>query len=192
MRRGVGGGGVTDRRVTNCDDEPRARDRISALAHGFRNLSEKLDRRYQRVAWLCIACAVISLGTLIGTVLVERQRAREQATRALTVATKRLDGAVRGSCVRLQAEREHVNGLQATVYLVLKAAAVASRDPAARRQYVASTAATVWSPPANCARAVDDPTHYRSPPVVPFSKLPAGYATRVVAAARDGRPQPMP
>lgn len=187
------GGGVTDRRLELEEgDEGLARDRISALAHGFRILSEKLDRRYQRVAWLCILAAAVSLVTLIGTVLVERHRAREQATRALVVATKRLDGAVRGSCVRLQAEREHVNGLQATVYLVLKAAAAASRDSAARRQYLASTAATVWSPPANCERAVSDPTHYRSPPVVPFSRLPAGYARRVVDAARDGRPQPMP
>jgi hypothetical protein len=80
MRRG-GGGGVTDRRATNCDDEPRARDRISALAHGFRNLSDDLDRRYKRVARLCITAAAISLLTLVGTVLVERQRTRDQTTR---------------------------------------------------------------------------------------------------------------
>jgi hypothetical protein len=183
---------VTDRRATNCDDEPRARDRISTLALGFRNLSEKLDRRYQRVARLCVAAAAISLLTLVGTILVERQRSRDQATRVLTAATERLDGAVRGSCTRLQQERERGNGLEATVYLVLKAAASSTRSRAARVQYQAATAATAWSPPANCARAVNDPTHYRPPPPIPYSKLPPGYAQRVIDAARHGQPQPMP
>jgi hypothetical protein len=81
---------VTDRRATNCDDEPRARDRISALAHGFRNLSDDLDRRYKRVARLCITAAAISLLTLVGTILVERQRTRDQTTRQLSAATYRI------------------------------------------------------------------------------------------------------
>jgi hypothetical protein len=81
---------VTDRRATNCDDEPRARDRISTLALGFRNLSERLDRRYKRVARLCIACATISLLTLVGTVLIERARVKDQTTRQLSAATYRI------------------------------------------------------------------------------------------------------
>jgi hypothetical protein len=81
---------VTDRRATNCDDEPRARDRISTLALGFRNLSERLDRRYKRVARLCIACAMISLLTLVGTVLIERARVKDQTTRQLSAATYRI------------------------------------------------------------------------------------------------------
>jgi hypothetical protein len=174
------------------EDDGRTRDRIAALAHGFRILSEKLDRRYQRVARLCVAAAAISLLTLVGTILVERQRTRDQATRVLTAATERLDGAVRGSCVRLQQERERGNGLEATVYLVLKAAASSTRSPMARAQYQAATAATAWSPPANCARAVDDPTHYRPPVPVPYSRLPAGYAQRVIDAARHGQRQPLP
>jgi hypothetical protein len=72
------------------EDDGRSRDRIAALAHGFRNLSESLDRRYRRVARLCIAAAVISLVTLIGNIVIERRRARDQTTRQLSAATYRI------------------------------------------------------------------------------------------------------
>jgi hypothetical protein len=89
MRRGVGGG-VTDHRLGDDEAEVRARDRISALAHGFRILSEKLDRRYRRVARMCVASATISLVTLVGTVLIERARVKDQTTRQLSAATYRI------------------------------------------------------------------------------------------------------
>jgi hypothetical protein len=78
---------VTDR---SFEDDGRSRDRISALAHGFRILAENLDRRYRRVARLCIAAAVISLVTLIGNIVIERQRARDQTTHQLSAATYRI------------------------------------------------------------------------------------------------------
>jgi hypothetical protein len=89
MRRGVGGG-VTDHRLGDDEAEVRARDRISALAHGFRILSVKLDRRYRRVARMCVASATISLVTLLGTVLIERARVKDQTTRQLSAATYRI------------------------------------------------------------------------------------------------------
>jgi hypothetical protein len=49
-----------------------------------------LDRRYKRVARLCITAAAISLLTLVGTILVERQRTRDQTTRQLSAATYRI------------------------------------------------------------------------------------------------------
>jgi hypothetical protein len=72
------------------EDDGRSRDRIAALAHGFRNLSESLDRRYRRVAWLCIAAAAISLVTLVGNIVIERARVRDQTTRQLSAATYRI------------------------------------------------------------------------------------------------------
>jgi hypothetical protein len=72
------------------EDDGRSRDRIAALAHAFRILAERLDRRYRRVARLCIAAAVISLVTLIGTVLIERARVTDQTTRQLSAATYRI------------------------------------------------------------------------------------------------------
>jgi hypothetical protein len=89
MRRGVGGG-VTDHRLGDDEAEVRARDRISALAHGFRILSENLDRRYRRVARMCVASAAISLVTLLGTVLIERHRAKDQTIASLGAATYRV------------------------------------------------------------------------------------------------------
>jgi hypothetical protein len=76
--------------VTDPEWDSLSRDRIAALAHGFRNLADSLDRRYRRVAWLCIFASVISLVTLVGTVLIERQRARDQTTRQLSAATYRI------------------------------------------------------------------------------------------------------
>jgi hypothetical protein len=151
---------VTDRRATNCDDEPRARDRISTLALGFRNLSERLDRRYKRVARLCITAAVISLLTLVGTILVERQRARDQATRVLDAATERIcHGAVRGSCTR-SSRKSPATTWSSTEYScsrLRRSRPVAERSravPGARRRMTAWTAGELRA-------GVDDPTHYR-------------------------------
>jgi hypothetical protein len=81
---------VTDHRLGDDEAEVRARDRISALAHGFRNLSENLDRRYRRVARMCVASAAISLVTLLGTGVFLVVRQRDQTTRQLSAATYRI------------------------------------------------------------------------------------------------------
>lgn len=78
-------------------DEGCARDRIAALAKGFRRLSDDLqahaadlDRRYRYVARLCVISATLSLVTLVGGVFIERQRAKQQSITSLGAATYRV------------------------------------------------------------------------------------------------------
>jgi hypothetical protein len=148
------------------------------------------------VGIMCVQFLLVSVAIAVGAIITSDIReATDKATLAAenaNRATSRLDGAVRGSCVRLQAERERANVAEATIYLVLGAAAKATQSPEAARAYRDQAEATAWSPPANCARAVDDPARYKPPQAVPFSELPAGYARRLVGAAKGRRPQPLP
>jgi uncharacterized membrane protein len=148
------------------------------------------------VGILCIQFLLMTVAVAVGAIIThDISQATTKATLAAenaNRATTRLDGAVVGSCQRLQAERERSNVEEATIFLVLGAASRASSNLRARKVYAEQAAATAWSPPANCDRAVNDPRHYRPPPPIPFVKLPAGYAARIVRAAKDGKPQPLP
>jgi hypothetical protein len=148
------------------------------------------------VGIMCVQFLLMTVAVTVGAIItLDISHATSKATQAAenaNRATARLDGAVRGSCERLQTERERSNVEEATIFLVLDAAARTSPSRRAQAVYQTQAAATAWSPPANCNRAVNDPQHYKPPPPIPFAKLPAGYAQQIVEAAKDGKQQPLP
>jgi hypothetical protein len=85
----------------------------------------------------------------------------------------RLDGAILGSCERLQGERDKVNANAATIYLVLDGAARATDNPEIRRLYTRLARTTTYTPRVDCENAQRDPEHYRAPRAIPFYKNPA-------------------
>lgn len=84
------------------DLDPRDRDRIGALAEGFRRLTDRLDRRYQKVARGLRITTAITLVTLSALVVLERRRATDQ-TRA------RLDAALYRVCQREAVDRAYAH-----------------------------------------------------------------------------------
>lgn len=152
-------------------------------------------RRWSRQEIMDRLVAVAALA-LAGWALVGVQgKADKEISRnvdRLDAQAKRIDAVAFGQCARVQVERERSNVAQATIYVVLKAAAEAQVDPRASRVFADQAAATAWSPPADCERAVADPGGYRLPRTVPFSRLPDGYAERIIQSARRGRRQPLP
>jgi hypothetical protein len=105
---------------------------------------------------------------------------------------RKLDTAVLGSCERVQNERERTNVVEAVFYSVLLSASRNAASRVVRRDYGKLVGAAAWSPPADCEKAGDDPGNYIPPPAVPFSELPDDFPQRVIAASREGRPQPLP
>lgn len=117
-------------------------------------------------------------------------RQSEQAIAKLYTQDIRIDSVAEGQCERVQLERERSNVLEATVYLVLKTASVASPSPMARKAYKEQAEATAYAPPTNCDRAVADPRGYRPPPRIPFTVLGADFANRIIQAAHNGHREP--
>lgn len=159
--------------------------------------------RWILVGAFAILFTVATVTVVVGGVLVlnTRETARqakisadqsERAIAKLYTQDLRIDAVAEGQCERVQIERERSNVLEATVYRVLLTASQSAADPRARKEYREQAEATAYSPPANCARAVADPRHYRLPPTIPFTRLPPGLAEDIVHAARARQPQPVP
>jgi hypothetical protein len=140
-------------------------------------------RRYTlRDAWRDVV-PLILMGLICWLVFVENPRLDEVDTR--------LDSALLGGCGRLQAERERINVLEATVYLTLKQASTTS-DPRARPTYDDLANATQYNPKADCEAAVADPRNYRSPEGMRFDRLSEDFPKQLVISSLDGREQPEP
>jgi hypothetical protein len=113
-------------------------------------------------------------GTLVAVIAVMLLTARsltstdDQVQQTIT----RLDGAILGSCARLQGERDKVNANAATIYLVLDGAARATDNPEIARLYTRLARTTSYTPRVDCRKAQQDPEHYRAPQAIPFYKNP--------------------
>jgi hypothetical protein len=113
-------------------------------------------------------------GTLVAVIAVMLLTARsltstdDQVQQTIT----RLDGAILGSCARLQGERDKVNANAATIYLVLSGAAKATDNPEIRRLYARLAMTAKYTPRTDCRKAQQDPEHYRAPRAIPFYTNP--------------------
>lgn len=144
------------------------------------------------MAGILIAAGVAAFA--VGRSAEHAQNSAGTATAALNAsraATDRLHAAAFGSCQRLQRERERVNVNSAVIYLVLRVVHE-SAPPKGRPALDVLARSNTYGPPANCQVAVDRPASYRAPPPIPFSRLPLRFAKALVAAARQGEPQPHP
>jgi hypothetical protein len=147
------------------------------------------NRRQRRRSSDLLAAALLVGLVVVGTFAIVALLASRDAREA----NERLDLAIRGSCERLQRERERSNTAEATIYLVLKTAENTTQSPRARKAYGRFTEVAAYSPPADCDRSVLFPALYRQPPTVPFDEIGGTkYALAIVIAAQAGRPQPLP
>lgn len=154
--------------------------------------NRRKHRRSSDLLAAALLVALIVVGTLTIIALIASSNAND-AAHAARVANERIDAALKGSCQRLQTERERSNVAEATIYLVLKTAEATTTSARARRSYGAFTEVAAYSPPADCNASVLFPIDYRQPPTVPFDKVGGTkYALEVVVAAQAGRPQPVP
>jgi hypothetical protein len=160
------------------------------------------DRQPEAPWWVWLILAVMTAGLIAaGVIVIASERAASHASaaagssisaqRAARAATDRLQAGLFGACRRLQAERERINVEDATVWLVLRGAAETS-PPKGRPRLRDLAEATSYAPPSNCQLAVQQPASYRAPPPIPFDRMPAGYAIRIVEAAKQHQPQPLP
>ena len=145
------------------------------------NPGTKHDRRdpppvtYVLIGALLLAFIVGAIGSFVAINLFARQQ-----------------DAIRGGCVRNQTERERANIHAANIYIVESTAAKSTQDEDARAIYELGAAATYYSPPADCDKAVADPGHYKPPQLEAFDHLPDEYPHEILNAARQGIPQPTP
>jgi hypothetical protein len=152
------------------------------------------DRKDPSWGWL-VACLIVlqlvlfTVAVAVGGIMVARL---DGAVKRLDVQAQRIDAVALGQCARVQVERERSNVAEATLWIVLDAAAITAPTAEVRRVYREQADVAAWSPPANCPLAVKEPRTYRLPKVVPYRLLPRSYPHRIVAAAKRGRPQPLP
>lgn len=147
---------------------------------------------------IALGVAAVALVLVLDEQAKGRNRDSDLASTFVRIDTLRQ--AVRGSCRRLEAERERANVAEATLHYALSATPPGrartrprygpnrGKRPDARD--LADAAA--YSPPANCAVAVESPLHYKPPDAIPYHELDPSFAGKLILAYVRDREQPRP
>lgn len=158
-RRGIGRRQQDKLRVVQAREGHAARLKRGAT------LDALLPVGIAAVLVLLVVNAVMSVAVL------RHQTQLDTAQTELAASAVARDAAIVGACERLQLLRDDVNFQASAIYRLLRLTRRMIDDPNGQQLFDEVVRSTLYAPPTDCARAVQNAGSYRSPKPVPFEAV---------------------